>query len=217
MRLHLRIGQFVEMNQRHRVRLNVIGDDEFQPRQPNAVIGNGREAERIFGIADVHQNFRVRLGKLIEGQFGNLEWESPFIHVADLAFGARNGDFLAGLERARRILASNDGRDAEFAGDDRGMAGAPALIGHNGGGFLHDGFPIGIGLVRHENFSVLEFAHAMRVKNEARFARPDRFANAVPADQPLPGRFQSIGLKNQLLLSRLNRFRAGLNDEQLSR
>ena len=143
----------------------------------------------------------MRLGKFIQGQIGDLERESAIVHVTDLTFGARDRNFLAGLEHFRRILASNDGRDAEFAGDDRSVAGAPALVGHNCGSFLHDRFPIRVGLVRHEDLAVLELAHAVRIKNEARLARPDRLADAVPTDQPLPGRFQSIGLKNQLLLS----------------
>ena len=54
------VGELVEVEQRQRMDLDVGGDDEFHPRQADAVVGNEGKREGLLGIGEVHHDLRAR-------------------------------------------------------------------------------------------------------------------------------------------------------------
>ena len=63
-------------------------DDELQPRQTDAMIGQTTELESQFRIRNIQRNLEWRHGHLIERQLGHLHFEQALIHLADIAIGA---------------------------------------------------------------------------------------------------------------------------------
>ncbi len=111
------------------MRLDVFGDNEFHPGQSHAVIGQEAGFKGQFGIADIEHDFGFR--PLQIGQIGafDVEVEQAGIDLADIALGAGYGDRAVVLDQGSGIVAADHGRDAQFAGDYRRMAGAPAAVG----------------------------------------------------------------------------------------
>ena len=59
-------------------------------------------------------------------------------------------------KRAGGVAGADDRRDAEFARDDRRVAGAPAAVGDDRRGRLHHRLPVGRGGVGHQHLAGLE-------------------------------------------------------------
>ena len=130
-------------DQRHRVHLDVLADDEFHPRQPDAVVGKHRGPECQFGIAEVQHDLGARAFDLAQFNMRDLDRKRALIDATDLTLRAANRHRRAGLQRLLCISRPDDGRDAELARDNGRMAGPPAALGHDTGGDLHHRLPIG--------------------------------------------------------------------------
>ena len=48
------------IDERHRVNADVIVDDEFEPREADAVVRQMRNGKGVVGVADVHHYLRCR-------------------------------------------------------------------------------------------------------------------------------------------------------------
>ena len=137
------------------------------------------------------------------------------VDIAGIAFGAGNGHLRAVAERLGAVPGADDGGDAEFAGDDGGVAGAPATVGDDGGGDLHDRLPVRIGHVGDQYVAGLDHRHFVgaghqphRAVGHAR-AHGFAFAQHVAAPLQLEGFLHgAVGLHG---------LGAGLDDEQIAR
>ena len=103
----------------------------------------------------------------------HVEREFAFVNETDISFGAGDGDRLSVANDSVAVFRSDDGGKPELATDDGGVAGAAAAIGHDGGGFFHDRFPIGIGLVGDQHFAFLKFGEMIGVLDHAHRAGRD--------------------------------------------
>ena len=66
-------------------------------------------------------------------------------------------------------LRTDDTRNAQFAADDRRVAGHAARIGNNRFCFLHGRNPVGSGHFRDQNFAFVERINQRRVQDDVRF------------------------------------------------
>ena len=137
---------------------DVAGDDHLQARQADAGVGQHREVEGALRVGDVHHHLERRRRHLVEVGDVALEGQGARVDVAGVAFGAGNGDFLAVLDGVQCVAGADDSRHAQFARDDRGMAGAAAAIGDDGGRALHHRFPVGVGHVGDQHIARLHAA-----------------------------------------------------------
>ena len=108
-----------------------------------------------------------------------LNSQLAVVDVARVAFGARDGDGLAFPDLLRRVAAADDGGDAEFARDDRGMAGAAATVGDDRRRALHHRLPVRVGHVGDEHVAGLDARHLANVADDACRAGADALADAA--------------------------------------
>ena len=147
-----RRGDLVGLDQRHRMDADMFADDEFHAREADAVVGQHRRLEGQIRIAEIDHDRGARLREFVQRpSLRDLDRQSPRIDVAGLAFGAGNRHLRAGLQLSCRVGRTDNGRNAEFAGDNGGMTGASAAIGDDGGGDLHDRLPVRAGRLRDQN------------------------------------------------------------------
>ena len=93
------------------------------------------------------------------------------------------------------------------------MAGAPATIGHNRRRALHDGFPIRIGHVSHQNITSLDLIHLRKISHDPHPTRANFLSDRTTRKQDLTRRFQTIALLNIVMaLLRLYGFGASLQN-----
>ena len=182
----------VELEQRLRVDADVLVDDEFETREPDAFVRQAAELERELRIADVHHELGRHRRHLVERHFNDLDVELAFVHMAGVALGARHGDVSAVRQGARRIAASDHGRDAEFARDDRSVARASAAIGDDRSGPLHDRLPVGVGHVGDQHVARLDLLHLRGGFDEAHGALADLLSNRASGSEDLRGGLQGI-------------------------
>ena len=122
----------VEFDQRPGMDADHAVDDEFQPGQADAVIGDGCEHEGPVGVADVHGELDWNVRQFFETDFVFLVTQSAPVDEALVSLRAGDGDFGAIGNVAGGVTAAHHGRNAQFAGDDGSMAGAAAAVGDDG-------------------------------------------------------------------------------------
>ena len=104
---------------------------------------------------------------ILIGQYGisprshlaDLGLEQAVVDVAGVALGAGHGDQRAVVQRLGRVAAADHRRDAEFARDDRRVAGAAAAVGDDGAGALHHRLPVRVGHVGDQHVAGLHLVH----------------------------------------------------------
>ena len=126
---------------------------------PTPVVRDGGEVEGAVGIADVHHDLDRDLRQRVELDLLALELEQPLVDLPGVAFGAGHRDLLALADALRGIAAADHGRDAQLARDDRRMAGAPAAVGDDRRGALHDRLPVRVGHVGDQHVAALHARH----------------------------------------------------------
>ncbi|CWO25966.1 Uncharacterised protein [Neisseria meningitidis] len=148
-------------------------DDKFHTRQADAFAGQVGEAECEFGVADVHHDFDGCFGHIVQGDIGNLYVQQAGIDEAGIAFGTGYGNFLTVFQQFGCIAAADNGRNAQFARDDGGVAGTAAAVGHDGGSTFHHRFPIWVGHVGNEYVAGFDGIHLGSIFNQAHLALTD--------------------------------------------
>jgi len=193
-----------------------VVDDELDAGQTDAGVRQLGEFKGQFRVADVHHDLDrdVRHGRDVAG--GHFEIEAAAVDVAGIAFRAAHRHDIAFGQRLGRVTAADDGRDAQFTGDDRRVAGAAATVGDDGGSALHDRFPVRVGHVGDEHVTRLDLVHFLRILDDA-----DRADADLLADGAAGGEHLGEGLQLELFLLagsglRLHGFRTGLEDVQLA-
>ena len=141
---------------------------------------------------------------------------STAIDVAGIAFGAGNRHGFAFGQGVGRIAAADDGRDAEFAGDDRRVAGAAPAVGDDRRGALHHRLPVRVGHVGDEHVARLDLVHFLRVGDDADRADADFLANGTAGGQHLGELLEPELLDLAGAGLRLHGFRARLQDIELA-
>ncbi|CAM5197085.1 hypothetical protein CDEN61S_01267 [Castellaniella denitrificans] len=197
--------------------VDVVVDDEFQARQADAAVGNLGEVEGQLRVADVHHDLQADVGHLAPAHFLDLGLDQAVVDAALVALGAGHGDLAAVGQHVGGVGAAHHGRDAQFARDDGRMAGAPAPVGDDGRGQLHDGFPVGIGHVGDQDVAGAHLVHFGGVGHDAHRARADLLADGAAGDEDLAGGLQAVAFLDVVVaLLRLDGFRAGLEDVELA-
>ena len=118
-----------------------------------------------------------------------LERQFAAIDRAGLAFGAADRDDRAVLSRSVAPSAPDHRRHAEFAGDDRRVAGAAATAGDDRRGGLHDRLPIGARRLGDQHLARAEGARSARIGDHAATAPEAIFsptARPVTSTGPVP-------------------------------
>ena len=199
-----------------RVDADDVVDDELDAGQADAGVGQLGELEGEFRVADVHHDLDRHVGHRRDVAGIDLEIESTAIDVAGVAFGAGNGDGFAFGQGVRRVAAADDGRDAQFAGDDRRVAGAAAAVGDDRRGALHDRLPVRVGHVGDQHVAGLDLVHFLRVADDADRADADLLADGTAGGQHLGELLEPELLDLAGAGLRLHRFRARLQDVELA-
>ena len=167
----------------------MLADDEFHARQADPVVRPHRRLEGKIGIAEIDHDLRARPADRRQVDGRDLERNGAGIDVAGIALDAGHGDHGAALEQVRRIARADDGGNAELARDDGGVAGATAAVGDDGGGLLHDRFPVRTGRLGDQHVAGLERREILGIGDDAHGAARRSFSpTARPASRtgPLP-------------------------------
>src|SRR3989344_2638060 len=147
------LAEFVIFQQRARVRLDAVIDDEFQAREPHAVIRQERIFKGLIGIADIYHDFRARPVRGIRRYPVDAEFLLALVDTPGIALGATHRHLHAGADDLGGVAATHDRRDAQLTRDNGGVTGAPATVGDNPGGGFHYRLPVGVGHVGHQHLA----------------------------------------------------------------
>ena len=109
---------------------NVVGNDEFVRARPTPGSGTAASANALPG-SPTDNMICVRVsGNSEDVDLFNGEWHSPGIDMSFRTFRTQTVTSLPSCSMCR-IAGADNARYAEFAGNDRRMGRATALVGHN--------------------------------------------------------------------------------------
>ena len=187
-------------------------DDELEPRKAHPCVGQGPERERAIRAADVQRDLERERRHGLHVEAAQLEVELPRVDEPGVALGA--GDrHLRCLPNCPGCVAGADHRRySKLAGDDRGVTGPPAAVGHDGGSALHHRLPVGVGHVGDEDVAVAHLLHLRRIQHQPRSARTDALADAPALGQHRAALLELEALDDLSRKAALHRLRAGLED-----
>ena len=196
---------------------NRVGNNKFQPREANAIIGQLREIEREFRIADIHRELDRNLRHLVERDFDNFKRHLTAINVAGIAFATTGGNVVTVFNNLGRIFAANDGRHAQFPRDDRRVASTAAAIGNNCCRFFHHRLPVGVGHIGDDHIAFAEQINFGNIFNHARRTHTDFAANGAAFGNFFANRLHAITRQHiSVRLLRFHRFGTRLQDVELA-
>ena len=152
---------------------NIVVDDEFQPRQAHAVVGQLAEVESQLRVADVHHDLERNLRHLAPLHLGHFGFEQAVVNAAGVAFGAAHRHQRTVLEPSGGVATTHYGRNAQFARNDGGVAGAAPAVGNDGRGFFHDWLPVGVGHVGDQHVACLHLVHFTEASHQPNRAGAD--------------------------------------------
>ena len=142
-------------------------DDHFQTRQADAGIRQHGKIECPFRIGNVHHDFHRSRWHLCQVGGNAFKCQSFVVNKTGVALRARNRNDLSVLNTIQCIRCADYCRYAEFTRNDCRMTSSATAIGNNCRGTLHDGLPIGIGHVGHQNIARL---HAIHIGERSNYA-----------------------------------------------
>ena len=162
---------------------DVVVDDELQPRQTHTGIGQLAEVEGQLRVANVHHDLDRDLRHRAALDLLDLGLEQAVINEPGIALGTADRHQHALLEHVGRVTATDHGRNAEFARDDGGVAGAATAVGHDGGRAFHHRLPVRVGHVGHQHIARLHLVHLRQVVHQAHRASADFLSDGPAFDQ----------------------------------
>ena len=169
-------------------------DDEFETGEADTAVRNACEVEGLVRVADVHHDFDRDIGQRIQFDARLLEVEAAFVDDTLVAFGAADGDVLSVRDPLRGVATADDGRDPEFASDDRRVAGTSTAVRNNCRSAFHDRLPVRVGHVRDEDVALLDAIHFADIANDLGGTCADLLADASAAANHVRGFFQREAL-----------------------
>ena len=164
---------------------------------PTPSFGSIGGLERQFRIAEVEHDRGAAAAAVRQASSrAVLDRQRAVVDAPDLALGAGHRHHGAGLQRLRGAVGADHGRNAELARDDRGVTGAPAALGHDRGGDLHDRLPIRAWSMSATSTSPgWKFAELARVGNDAHRPARDLLADGAAGRQHLAAGAERVGLE----------------------
>ena len=184
---------------------------------PTPSFGSSAALNASSGIAQVEHDRGLRPPQFAKHEPRGLHRQRALVHPPDLALGAGDRHHGAALQRLLGAVGADHGRNAEFAGDDRGVTGSPAALGHDRGGDLHHRLPIRRGRFGHQHLAGLEVAELTRAGNEAHRPARDLLADGAAGGQYLAAGAERVGLQRRRRgTPRHHGLRPRLDDVELS-
>ncbi len=213
----LKLGALlIKLQQRLGVHADHAVDDELEAGQPHTGVWQLGEVEGSVRVAHVHHDLDGQARHVAYLGHRHVKVEFAVVDEAGIPFRTGDGDELAILDVIGSVATTHHSRNAQLAGDDGGVAGAPAPVGDDGGGPLHDGFPIRVGHVGDQHVAGLHLIHLADGRDDPGRACTDLVADGTPFDQHLAGLLESKTLQGVGLLAAAHGFRARLDDVELA-
>ncbi len=205
------IGDLFRVQQRHRVHLDVLVDDEFHAHQPDSIVGQKARLEGKLRVAEVHHDLGRRARHAREvGALGGERYRSP-VHLAYVSLRAGNRYLRAVRHGGGRAFRADHRGNAQLARHDRGVAGAAAAIGDDGRGALHDRLPVGGRRVGDEHLPRPEFRKMAGAGHDADLAAGNLLSDGSPPGQDIAAALDLEGLQHLAATLRSHRLRPRLN------
>ena len=176
--IHIRVVQ-----NRLGVHADVVVDDELQAGQTHALVGQLAEVKSQLRVTHIHHDLDVNLGHHAALHFRDLRLQQAVIDKTGIALCATHGNQHAVLELFGGMSTTDHRRDTQFAGNDGGVAGAPAPVGDDGRSTLHHRFPVGVGHVGDQNVTGLHLVHVGNVVHDAHRAGTNLLSDGPAVDQ----------------------------------
>ena len=110
------------------------------------------------------------------------------------------------------VAAAHDGRNAQFAGDDGGVAGTSAPVGDDGTGALHHRLPVRVGHVGDKHIAGLHLVHLGQVVHQAHRTGADLLADGASLGQHGAAPLELVAHLGLALGLAFHGFRACLQD-----
>ena len=133
-----------------------VGNDKFQPRQADTIVGQLRKIKCQLRVADVHGNLHRNFRHIVERNRLHFKAHLAAINIAGVALTAANRELFALGDDLGCVLTADDSRNAELTGDNRGMTSTTAAIGDDRRCALHDRLPIRVRHVGDDHVAVFE-------------------------------------------------------------
>ena len=109
---------------------------------------------------------------------GHFSFKQSVVHPPCIPLGTADSHQHAVFEQIGRIATTHHRRNTQFAGDDGGVAGAPAPVGDDGRSPFHDRLPVGVGHVGHQHIARLDLVHLADVVHNPDRAGANFLANS---------------------------------------
>ena len=194
------------------VHADVVVDDELQPRQAHALVGQLAKIKRQLRVADVHHDLGGDGRHLAALHFGHFGFQQAVVDVAGVAFGAAHRHQRAFFQMLGGVAAADHCRYAQLARNDGGVAGAATPVGHDGAGALHYRLPVRVGHVGHQHIAGLHPVHFGNAVHQPHRASADFLANGTAFGQHRAGALQLVAHLCLALGLALHRFGTRLQD-----
>ena len=176
------------------VHTNVVVDDEFQTRQPHAMVGQLRKVKSQLRVANVHGDLDRNVGHFAALHFGDFGFQKAVVDVTGVSLRAAHGHQGAFFQRLGGSSTAHHRWNTQFAGNDGGVASAAATVGHNGAGPLHDRLPVGVGHVGHQHIASLHRIHFAHVLHQTHGACANFLSNGAALSQHGATAFEFVAL-----------------------
>ena len=187
-------------------------DDKFKPRQTHAGIGIRLKIESAVGIADIHHNAKRQLGQLFNIVGIDVETQQSLVDVTGITLGTGYGDLRPMGDFFGGIATANHRRYAHFPGDDSGMTGTAAPVGNDGGGPLHDGFPVRIGHIGDQHIAIIDQVHFTDTVDNLDHTLADAVTDTAALCQHPAFFLEQIALHARADITALHGFRSRLHN-----
>ena len=193
-----------------------VVDDELKAGQADAAVGDLGEFESEFRVAHVHHDLHRDLGQVAHVGGDHFIVELAAVHITGVAFGTGNGHVVVLVQHFGGVAATDNGGNAELAGDDRRVAGTAATVGDDGRSTLHHRLPVRVGHVGNQHVAGLDAVHLGSVLDHANLAGADLLANGATVGEGLAVLLEAVLFHHVAGLLALHGFRTGLQDVQLA-
>ena len=191
---------------------NVVVDDEFQPRQTNALVGNLAEIKCQLRVTHVHHDFDVNWRHRTALDLSDFGVQQAVVDIAGVALRAAHRDQHAVFELFGGISTTHHSRNAQLTRNNGRMASTPAPVGHDGAGTLHYGLPVRVGHVGHQHIARLDLVHVLDVPHNTDWAGTDFLANRAAFCQHGAGALELVAHLGLAFGLTFHRFWPGLQN-----
>src|SRR5574337_1467023 len=136
-----------------------MADDQLYPRQADPIVRDGRQAEDFLRVRDVQHDLGPGAVKLAQIDLPNAELEPTTVDIPGIALCARDSNLLPVRYHLCTLFGPDDRRYPQLTADNGCVRGPPTAIGDDRSRLLHDRYPVRIGLISHQNLTLVEPFH----------------------------------------------------------